>query len=538
MTVRRIQLTGGIEESIDRDLIIGRDPGQVPLSSDQRGVFHGVDDNTVSRRQVEIRLERNLVYVVCWGTPTLLRRQDATVSELVRGEPELFTPGDTLHYGNGLSLRYVPDTSGLAKPANVDNSTMVAPRHRVGERVSRLSVGVLALVAILVSVGSFLLFQPRTTTTQVEPPSSTTAPDPVPPVSAKKTPATSTTAVREPAKTTQATVRPTATAPATIPPGTTTADPPTTTTEQATTTTTPTTTTTTTTTTIPPTTTAKTTAANGQPTQTEPSTLTVSLDALMVAEGVGSVDVTATLDQPAKSATTVTFATMNDTAVKEMDFTVPPASTKVIAEHERSAVWRVEILNDDVDEVSSSKAFTVYATAGNLSAEPVTVTINDDDTAGVTVEPKLVTVDERESKSYKVKLDSEPTAEVTVTAMSRSPTDVTVMPNALTFTTSDWDTPQSVTVTGMVAAGDPVIIAHQVSSTDPNYDSLSDVEVSVTVSKAESEESGEGDVEVPGEKDTEDSTQPDSNEENELATQLSLLHRLRISQTGYHTWVR
>ena len=104
-----IHLTGGFEEVLDTDLMIGRDPGQQPLLPSQRGVVHGVGDRIVSRRHVELRLDGSQVYVVSWGSKTLLRRRSGELSELVRGAPVLFGPGDTLHYGEGLSLRYAPD---------------------------------------------------------------------------------------------------------------------------------------------------------------------------------------------------------------------------------------------------------------------------------------------------------------------------------------------------------------------------------------------------------------------------------------------
>ena len=101
-----IELTGRLTESLDEDLIIGRDPEQQPLMPRQRAVAHGVDDRTVSRRQVELKLDGCSVSVVSLGSHTRLRRYDGTVSELEAGISSRFDPGDTLHYGSGLSLRY------------------------------------------------------------------------------------------------------------------------------------------------------------------------------------------------------------------------------------------------------------------------------------------------------------------------------------------------------------------------------------------------------------------------------------------------
>ena len=65
---------------------------------------------------------------------------------------------------------------------------------------------------------------------------------------------------------------------------------------------------------------------------------------------------------------------------------------------------------------------------------------------GVTVSTTALTVTEQDTTggSYTVVLDTEPTATVTVTVAGHSGTDVTPNPTTLTFTTSNWDTAQTV----------------------------------------------------------------------------------------------
>ena len=121
-----INLSGGFEETLDQDLIIGRDPKQQALLGHQRGVVHGANDRTVSRRHVELRLDGSQVYVIALGAQTLLRRRNGEVSELVRGVPVLFGPGDTLHYGEGLSLRYVPEST-IAGRRDIDEGRVEEP---------------------------------------------------------------------------------------------------------------------------------------------------------------------------------------------------------------------------------------------------------------------------------------------------------------------------------------------------------------------------------------------------------------------------
>ena len=82
--------------------------------------------------------------------------------------------------------------------------------------------------------------------------------------------------------------------------------------------------------------------------------------------------------------------------------------------------------------------------AGTTAA--ATVSIVDDDTAAVAASVSSLSVAEGGEETYTVELGSEPTAAVTVTAAVGANTGVTAAPAALTFTASDWDSPQTVTV--------------------------------------------------------------------------------------------
>ena len=83
------------------------------------------------------------------------------------------------------------------------------------------------------------------------------------------------------------------------------------------------------------------------------------------------------------------------------------------------------------------------------SAPTDTVTAVAMTTPGVTVSTTALTVTEEDTTgdSYTVVLDSQPTANVTVTVAGHAGTDVTPSPTSLTFTTTTWGTAQTVTVT-------------------------------------------------------------------------------------------
>ena len=86
---------------------------------------------------------------------------------------------------------------------------------------------------------------------------------------------------------------------------------------------------------------------------------------------------------------------------------------------------------------------------------------------GVTLNPRSVSVSEGSSATYTAVLDSPPTASVTVTPMSGAPAKATVSPASRTFTSSNWNTPQAFTVTGVEAGA--YEITHAATSTDTKY---------------------------------------------------------------------
>ena len=105
---------------------------------------------------------------------------------------------------------------------------------------------------------------------------------------------------------------------------------------------------------------------------------------------------------------------------------------------------------------------------------------------GVTVSTTALTVTEEDTTgdSYTVVLDSEPTANVTVTVAGHAGTDVTPNPTTLTFTASNWDTAQTVTVTAgndTDTDDDMVALTHSAASADNDYGGIDIDEVAVTV---------------------------------------------------------
>ena len=105
---------------------------------------------------------------------------------------------------------------------------------------------------------------------------------------------------------------------------------------------------------------------------------------------------------------------------------------------------------------------------------------------GVTVTPTALTVTEEDATadSYTVVLDTQPTADVTVTVAGHAGTDVIPSTTTMTFTPQNWDTDQMVTVTAADDAdisNDSVTLTHTAASTDSDYDGITIDDVTVTV---------------------------------------------------------
>ena len=108
--------------------------------------------------------------------------------------------------------------------------------------------------------------------------------------------------------------------------------------------------------------------------------------------------------------------------------------------------------------------------------------------AGVTVSTMALTVTEEDTTgdTYTVVLNTQPTANVTVTVAGHAGMDVTLTPSSgtLTFTTTNWSTARTVTVKAGNDAdttNDTVTLTHSATSTDTNYGGVTIGSVVVTV---------------------------------------------------------
>ena len=215
-------------------------------------------------------------------------------------------------------------------------------------------------------------------------------------------------------------------------------------------------------------------------------TVTLALSDASISENGGASTVTASLDYASSVATTVTISVEPDSPATSSDYNLSTNQVLTIAAEQTESTGTVTVTAVDNDVDATDKTMNVTASVNNaqgfVQPSSVQLTIEDDDTRGVTLSRDELGIDEGDSGTYTVKLDTEPTASVTVMPSRTSgDTDVTVS-GALTFTTDNWKTAQTVTVSAAQDADpddDAAVIGHSVTGGD--YASFAAGTVSVTV---------------------------------------------------------
>ena len=111
---------------------------------------------------------------------------------------------------------------------------------------------------------------------------------------------------------------------------------------------------------------------------------------------------------------------------------------------------RVSGVSDD-DAGDETVTVTVSASGGDYAGNTatVTVTVTDDDTTDLVVNRGSLTVDEDDDGTFTVRLATQPTQQVSVSVSSGDSGAVSVPSQPLTFTTQNWRTAQTVTVSGV-----------------------------------------------------------------------------------------
>lgn len=149
--------------------------------------------------------------------------------------------------------------------------------------------------------------------------------------------------------------------------------------------------------------------------------------------------------------------TVNFDTADSSEGTVSP--TSLLFTNQDYATPQTVTVTGTNDEIADGSQLYQIAFAGTASADasyaaitppPITVTNIDDDSAGILVTPVTGPTDENGgAATFTIQLTSEPIASVTVNFGVTDASEAMANVTSRTFTTSDYATPQSVTVTGL-----------------------------------------------------------------------------------------
>lgn len=150
----------------------------------------------------------------------------------------------------------------------------------------------------------------------------------------------------------------------------------------------------------------------------------------------------------------------------------------------------VELVGLDDPDADGDVSFAIDLSAASADAvyDRLTGTVRginagDGDTSGISISPAsgLVTRELNGTATFSVVLSSRPSSDVALTFASSDPSEGTVPPGPLIFTSADWSSARMVTVTGVndeVDDGDvPYAIAISAASADPQYGSTASFDV-------------------------------------------------------------
>ena len=118
----------------------------------------------------------------------------------------------------------------------------------------------------------------------------------------------------------------------------------------------------------------------------------------------------------------------------------------------RLSIFKISILIVGIAVLSTSCLLKREDLYDKLNGDPTGQGTTSDPTAGITVDTGdgLLTKEDLSSDTFYVVLNTQPASTVTIGSITSSDTgEVSVSPSSLTFTTSNWDVPQVVIVTGV-----------------------------------------------------------------------------------------
>ncbi len=216
-----------------------------------------------------------------------------------------------------------------------------------------------------------------------------------------------------------------------------------------------------------------------------------SVTNVTVAENAGTASVSVKMNGINTGQTvTVGYATSDGTAIAGSDYKAT-TGTVTFLPNQTTRTFTVPIIDDATREDDETFVLTLGDPNNGSIVEPstqtVTILANDTATPGISLKilPGLKTTEGSGTVSFKIALDSQPSANVVIGLTSDDISEGTVSPASLTFTSANWKTGQVVTARGVndfVVDGNILyhIVTAPASSADENYNGLNAADAEIT----------------------------------------------------------
>ncbi len=206
--------------------------------------------------------------------------------------------------------------------------------------------------------------------------------------------------------------------------------------------------------------------------------VTVTPRALTVTEGAAATSYSVMLNTEPTGTVTITLGGLADAKLQSL--MVSPASL-TFNQRNWNIPQHVSVRAAEDDDGSATAVTLTHGVNGGgyalITALSVTVTIRDNDTAGLTVTPTRLEMPQGSRRTYTVALNTKPTADVAV-AITGGSSDLSATPSPLNFTPDNWSSPRTVTVHATAEASSATL-TNTATSSDPDYSASEPVEVVV-----------------------------------------------------------
>ncbi len=207
---------------------------------------------------------------------------------------------------------------------------------------------------------------------------------------------------------------------------------------------------------------------------------------LVTTEGGGQATFNVVLDTPPTNTVTINVSSSNPSEGVVSPSSLVFDSSNWSTPQTVTATGQEDALPDGpiAYTIVLSPAVSDDSNYNNLDAPDITI-LNADNEGGVAVVPTtgLVTTEANGTATFAMHLNTPPSADVTIAVASTDTTEGTVSTSSVTFTTSNWDQDQTVTITGVNDSLDDGDVAYTITTTatsaDPSYNNSAVADVSV-----------------------------------------------------------